>query len=190
MPVGRPTSGRELRAIALALGGVALTVLVGFFMLRVSNNRNVQVRLGDEKFYAGRVSRIAPEIIDRGPVLYSDVAGGDRDIYLNHLSDDPQTGWVAFDARPAAAPRSCTLLWLAGAQHFELFRVTASLGVGELPTERCTAETWPADGAGLASYPVEIVNGSISIDLNGAGAEAANKPASTSSIVESGATTR
>lgn len=190
MPVGRPTTRREVTALALALGGVALAVIVGYLMLRVSNNRNVQVRLGDDNFYAGRVSRIAPEVIDRGPVLYSDVAGGDRDIYLNHLSDDPQSGWVAFDARPSDSPRSCTLLWLPQEQHFELFRVTSTLGVGEFPKEHCAERAWSPDGAGLATYPVTVLNGSISIDLNGPGGEPSTAPATTSSIVESGATTR
>lgn len=189
MPVGRPTTRREVTAIALALGGVASAVLVGFLMLRVSDSRDVQVRLGDDNFYAGRVSRIAPEIIDRGPVLYSDVAGGDRDIYLNHLGSDPLTGWVAFDARPSESPRSCTLLWVANKEHFELFRITKALGVGELPPDRCAEEFWPADGAGLVTYPVTVANGAISIDLNGQDDSPPSQPGTTSSVAESGATT-
>ena len=39
-------------------------------------------RDGDSDFDAGRIGRISEEIDDRGPILYSDVAGRSRDLIL------------------------------------------------------------------------------------------------------------
>ena len=186
MPVGKPTTKLEIRALLLAFAGVAVVVLIGFITLRVASKGSVEVRLGDDSFNAGKVSRIAQEIIDRGPVLYSDVSSGDRDIYLNHLSDDLESGWLAFDARPADAARSCTLLWVAERTRFELFRVTRALAAGETPSERCDERTFPTNGAGLVTYPVDIRNGRIFVDLNGEDRRNTQEPATTSSVVESG----
>jgi len=136
---------------------MALVVLAGgllLFMNLVSNRAgDVTIRLGDERFDAGRVGRIAAEIDDRGPILYSDVAGGTRDIILNHLSEDPEAGWVAFEARRPGADRDCTLRWEAAAGAF-------------VETAACGGGSYPPDGTGLQPFPVDVVDGSIIVDLN------------------------
>lgn len=167
-----------MRAIVMVV--MALVVLVGgvlLFLNLVSNRSgDVTIRLGDERFDAGRVDRIAAEIDDRGPILYSDVAGGTRDMILNHLSEDPESGWVAFEARRPGAERDCALRWDADREVFA-------------ETTDCGGATFPPDGAGLQQYPVEVVDGSIVVDLNAeARATTTTRPGATtsSSVVVSG----
>lgn len=159
---------------------MALVVLVGgvlLFLNLVSNRSgDVTIRLGDERFDAGRVDRIAAEIDDRGPILYSDVAGGTRDMLLNHLSEDPQSGWVAFEARRPGAERDCALRWDPDRQVFA-------------ESSACGGATFPPDGSGLQQYPVEVIDGNIVVDLNAeARATTTTRPGATtsSSVVVSG----
>ncbi len=178
MPVGRRTAAGEVRAIVMVV--MALVVLVGgvlLFLNLVSNRSgDVTIRLGDERFDAGRVDRIAAEIDDRGPILYSDVAGGTRDMLLNHLSEDPQSGWVAFEARRPGAERDCALRWDPDRQVFA-------------ESSACGGATFPPDGSGLQQYPVEVIDGNIVVDLNAeARATTTTRPGATtsSSVVVSG----
>lgn len=89
--------------VAVAL--VTIVAGVVFFVSVLSNRGDVQVRLGDDYFNAGDARDISDDIRDRGPILWSDLAGGSRDIVVNHLGDDPETGWVAFEARQPGDPR-------------------------------------------------------------------------------------
>ena len=59
-------------------------------------------------------ARISAEIAEGGPVLFSDVAGGSRDIILQHLGTDPDSGWLAFEARRAGQDRRCFFEWRPG----------------------------------------------------------------------------
>ena len=186
MPVGKPTNGRELRALAIALGGVVMAVVVGWLMLRVSRSSDVKVRLGDEVFDAGQIGRISKELADRGPVLYSDVSGGDRDIYLNHLGAVAEEGWVAFAARPDDVVRPCTLFWIAELDRFELFEMNTKLRAGQIPERRCGDKQYAADGVGLVTYPVTIRAGHMYIDFNAEAHEKSQQPATTVTVVESG----
>ena len=95
---------------------------------------------------------LAEEIPERGPILYSDVASGDRDVFLQHLGDDIDRGWLVFAARPVDAGRDCTLVWEPDEQRF---------------ADPCSDRTFPADGEGLLQYPVEIdEDGVLVVDLN------------------------
>ncbi len=135
-------------ALLILLGGVAA------FLTLLANRSSVQIRLGDDYFDAGNAVDIADEIADRGPALFSDTAGGSRDLIINHTGDDPESGWVAFDARLPGDPRDCQLQWVPAQGRFSY---------------SCDATvTVPPDGAGLAQYPVTIVDGHIVIDINAA----------------------
>ncbi len=96
MPVAKGPElkvGRALIAGVVALGvGIVLVVIV----TRLANSGDVEVRLGDEEFNAGIAEEIVESVDEGGPILYPDVAGGTRDILLNHIGDDPRRGWVAF----------------------------------------------------------------------------------------------
>jgi hypothetical protein len=140
------------RALVVAAVGVLLALGFAIGVALLANRGSVEVRLGDETFQAGDAASITEDIADRGPVIYSDVAGGDRDIWVQHLGDDPETGWHAFDVRPAGSPRDCVAEWHPDDEVF---------------VASCTGEEFPADGDGLPQYPVTIEDGDVDIDLRG-----------------------
>lgn len=156
MPVER-SRGHAGRALAVSGIGIAVVALVIWGVAVVTSRQSsFDVRLGDQTFQGGNAERLAEEIADRGPIFYGDVSdsgsGDHRDIILQHLGDDPDEGWYAFRAQPPGEPRDCTWLWQPDE---ELFRAACD--------EDLTA---PADGEGLESYPVEVDDGKLDIDLN------------------------
>lgn len=174
MPVGRTTTRSEVRAIAMV--AIALLMIVGgiaFFVNALAQRGDVQIRLGDDFFNAGDAEDISDDIKDRGPILFSDLAGGSRDIVVNHLSDDPEQGWVAFEARRPGDSRDCQVTWNAATEMFDY-----SCGEGV---------TFPPDGEGLNQLPVEITDGRIVVDINASQrASTTTAAAPTSSVVISG----
>ena len=149
-PVAR-SRGHAGTALIVAISGVAVAITLAFLLAVLANRGTVEVNLGDDVFDAGQVERIAEEIDDRGPITYSDVAGGERDIIVQHLGDEPDTGWHAFDARPPGADRECVLDWRQDDREF---------------VDPCSGRRYPADGEGVPQYEVEIREGRIEIDLN------------------------
>lgn len=138
---------------ALLVAGVVVVLLMGVAVAvaMLAEEGRVEVRLGDDTFEAGDAERIADEVADRGPVIYSDVAGGSRDIWIQHLGDDPASGWLAFDVRPAGSDRNCVAEWRPQDEVF---------------VASCTGEEFPADGAGLPQYPVTVSDGYLEVNLN------------------------
>jgi hypothetical protein len=155
LPVGRTTTGSELKALFIVLGSL-LAIIAGvvFFLTAIVHNGKVQVRLGDDRFDAGLAKEMAKAIDKGGPFKYSDASGRQRDIVINHLQPDPLTGWVAFGLRRPGDSRDCQVEWRADAAHFAY------------PCE--PSLTFPANGEGLEQYPVEVVSGRIIVDLNAA----------------------
>jgi hypothetical protein len=155
MPVARGPSVNLRSALVVGLSGLIAAVLLGVVVVAVAGRSdNVQLRLGDERFGNLSSVRSARTIARDGPLLFSDVAGGSRDIYVQHLGDDPATGWRVFDARPIGEPRSCVLVWDDDDRVFN-------------DNGRCSqAHTVPADGSGLRQYAVTIEAGRLVIDLN------------------------
>jgi hypothetical protein len=174
MPVGRTTTRSEIRAIAMVAFGLAVIVGgVAFFLTAVANRGDVEVRLGDDYFDAGDAVDIADEVGDNGPILWSDVAGGSRDIVVNHLSEDPLSGWVAFEARRPGDDRQCQVVWNDGRG---LFDYSCDESV-----------TFPPDGRGLAQLPVEVTDGHVIVDINAAQrASTTTELEVTSTVVRSG----
>lgn len=155
-PVKERTA-RNPRSLALALGGVlfGLVVLVVVFVIALpglTEEGTVQVKLGADTFTVGEAQPKAESIAADGPFLFSDIANGQRDIYVQHVGSDPLTGWSAFDARLPGAGRDCTLRWEQDADRF---------------VDPCSGQTVPADGTGLARYPVEVTEDEIVVvDFN------------------------
>jgi hypothetical protein len=172
VPVGARTSRREVFALASAAAGVAIAVAIGWAMLRMAGTGEVTTRLGDDVFDAGRADRIAAEIDQRGPALYSDVAGGERDIVLQHLGDDATTGWYAFAARPEGAPRDCYVDWRPDAEEFR---------------DVCSGEAFPPDGEGLEQFPVRVEGGRVVVDIKGVGERQPPATSPPDTVVRSGA---
>jgi hypothetical protein len=164
MPVAR-RQGHTGRALAVAAAGVVLALGLALGVSLLANQGRVEVRLGDDVFEAGDAEGLSEQIADQGPVFFSDAAGGDRDIVLQHLGDDPRRGWLALAARPAGTPRDCFVQWQADDEQFALLDAD-----GEV-TADCDGRTFPADGTGLPQYPVERRDGNLYVDLNAADRE-------------------
>ena len=136
-----------MRMVVVALAGVAAG-LAAFVAVALWSGSGDELRLGDDVFEAGRVEALARAIDEDGPLLFSDVGGGDRDVYLNHVGSTPATGWVAFAARPPGAGRECFLRWDG-----------ARFG------DACSPATYPADGGSLPHYRVIIEGDRVKVDL-------------------------
>lgn len=151
-PVERRSSSATTRAIVVGVAGVIAGIALVLFIVNLadSGSERFEIRLGDERFDAGSAEARARSIDDGGPILFSDLAGGSRDIFLQHLGDEPEAGWYAFSAQPPGAPRDCVLEWVEAAEEFV----------------DCDGGVWPADGTGLTSYPVTIEDGELLVDLN------------------------
>lgn len=156
MPVGKTSAPpRQLVFLIVAtILGVAAMVFLITRTTQLAQSGQVQLNIGDEIFAPGNVDRLADDLATTGPLLFTDPAGRDRDIMLQHLGAEENTGWFAFAVRPIDAPRDCQIVWESDQ---ELFSYT------------CGDQTFPADGTGLFQYPVDIdAEGDIAIDLNAA----------------------
>jgi hypothetical protein len=140
----------------LAVSGlvVGLVLVLVVFVLAIpslTESGEVEVQLGPERFDAGPSDDRAAEVAERGPILLADVAGRDRDVYVQHVGDDPSTGWFVFAARQPDASRDCTLEWRAEQTEF---------------VDPCDGATFDQQGTGLEQYAVEVTDdGQVVVDF-------------------------
>ena len=140
-------------ALVALVGVVVLFGTLGLITLTLKDRNSPDLQLGDQTFKAGRAEALAGRIAETGPRLYADVSGRkDRDMILQHIGDDPDSGWFAFLAAPIDKPRDCTWEWQADEEQFRA-RCDRSL-------------TAPADGQGLPQFEVTVRNGQVDVDLN------------------------
>ncbi len=165
MPVARSPQINARSAILVGFTGVMIALVLGVGVVWLARSSgDVEIQLGDRDFDAGKTGRISEEIDDRGPILYSDVAGRSRDLILQHLGHIPDEGWLAFDARPVGEPRDCFFQWDADSDRFDLVTVSDDI--------ECTDITM--DGSGILStgeaiqsYPVTIDDdNNVRVDIN------------------------
>jgi len=152
MPVAQ-SRGHAGKALLVAGVGVALAMGLALLMAVLANRGDVEVRLGDDRFDAGQVESIARSIAqdDGLPLLYQDLVGRSRHIYVQHAGDDPDLGWSAFGAFDPDDP-SCAV---------QIDREARTL------VNACDeAVTYPLDGTGLRQYPVAVEGGRLYVDLN------------------------
>ena len=160
------SQGHAGRALAVAAAGVVVAIGVAFGVARLANQGSVEVRLGSDTFSEQDADDAAEKVAVDGPILYADTAGGDRDIVLQHLGDDPGEGWIALAARPPGVPRECTIQSRDRDEPFRLLDAD-----GEV-TDACDGREFPPDGEGLPSYPVRVgEDGKLDVDLNAAARE-------------------
>jgi hypothetical protein len=143
MPVGRSD---PRRAILVAVAGlIAAGGLIGLILFVNSGDREVGAAGG--AFRAGDADDLAEAIErDRIPILFPDPTGGDQHIYLQHLGDEDDEGWLAFDAQISG----CAVDWDLEAQEFAA----------------CDDRRFPPDGEGLPQYEVEVDDGRVVIDFS------------------------
>ncbi len=141
-------------AIALsgALGLLALVLLL-VFVVRLASQDGGNT-LGDETFDVN-ASALAAQVARDGPILFPDLLGKGRDIYIQHLSQDRREGWLAFRSTAEGVGRRCTLTWQRDERVFR---------------DPCGGRTYPADGQGLEQF-VATVKGAnkLVVDLRRTG---------------------
>jgi hypothetical protein len=137
------------KAVLVALAGVLGGIAVFFLVTSIASSGEVEVNLGDDRFEVGDAERLANAIErDEQPLAFPDLLRKNRPIFLQHLGDSPEEGWLAFDA----AVDACPLEWSV---EQETFRDT------------CTDDVYPRDGEGLPHYPVTVEDGKVIVDLRG-----------------------
>jgi len=156
MPVAQGSRTNVRQAVLVGLGGLGALLTVVFLITRLGSlsggASNVPIQLGEPVFQAGNAAELAEAIGASEPLLLPDASGGDRDIIINHLADDPNEGWVAFAARDLPSPRDCFLQWQPDDEVF---------------VDGCSGTRYPSDGAGLEHYGTSIDDdGNLVINLN------------------------
>jgi hypothetical protein len=131
-----------------------LAVLAGagvmWSVVRYASENPDKANLGDRVFQVGRAERLAREVDDRGPFLFQDplFRGTGRNLYVQHLGEDPDKGWLAVEARLPDQP-ACAVVWDRDDAEFV----------------DCEDGRHPPDGTGLTTYPGSVANGQVSVDL-------------------------
>ena len=138
---------------ALIFGGLAVVaaVVIGFIAISFGTRTNTLV-LGSTDFGDINANRMAQSISDGGPILFSDIASGSRDIWLQHLGANPGEGWFAFATRLPGEERECAAQWMAADRTF---------------VNPCNGTIYPESGDGLPQIPVFIDEMTLVIDING-----------------------
>ena len=153
MPVSSGPQPSLRAAVMVGLAGVVVALgLVGAVLLLTRTGTDVEIRLGDRDFRDMEIGRISIEIDDRGPILFGDVADGSLDIILQHIGDDPETGWFAFEARRAGQSRDCFFRWRPEQADF---------------VNTCDPDDIvDATGTGVRQFEVAVVDGDVRVDIN------------------------
>lgn len=159
MPIERRDTTTQIRAILIGVVALIFAGTLGYATFRaVSGDSDGVVEsqtANQERFNAGVASQVAQRIDEGGPVLYPDPTGNDelRPIYLSHIGDDEDEGWLAFIAKPPEGPPDCFLTWDQTEQYFEA---------------DCTDDTFGVDGEGLEMLDVEVTDeGDVIVDVKG-----------------------
>ena len=149
-----PQRPRTRVLVFTVLGAVLCALLIVALVGRIGTGTSGSGGSGGDKgrepatFDVGPATQRAASIARQGPLLFPDPRGGTLDIYVQHLGE---AEWRAFEARAAGAPRQCALRWEQAARHF---------------VDPCDGRIFPADGAGLVTFPAEVNDkGRVIVDL-------------------------
>ncbi len=135
-----PATSKPTALLLSGVLGLVALVLLMVFVVKVASDSGGNT-LGDETFDANATA-LAQQVKRNGPILFPDLLGRGKDIYIQHLSDDPAEGWRAFRATAPGASERCTLRWD---------------GAGRVFTDPCEpGRTYPADGTGLEQYVTSV----------------------------------
>jgi hypothetical protein len=150
MPVD--TTGVKVRhPVIVGLAGVLSAFAIFWGVALLAGSGGVDVRLGDDVFRAGQVERLAAAIARDGPIAIPDASPDRaRDIYLQHLGETPEVGWLAFAAQAPGAERRCLLQWVPPDAEFR---------------DPCSERRYAANGEGLTRYPTTVTESMLTVDL-------------------------
>jgi len=157
MPIAQSSKTPARQAILVGLGATMGLLSILFLVTQADRltgqgSTNLDLEVADGLFHPGNIERLSADIEANGPLFFSDLSGGDRDILLQHLGPSPKEGWFAIGARADDATRDCFVEWTPSSDAF---------------VDNCDATHYPADGAGLPSYLLQIdAAGDLAIDLD------------------------
>lgn len=123
-----------LTGIAGVLGGILVFAVVANLVGSGADSADSPAATFD----VGPAESRARTVARGGPILFQDLLGGSRDIYVQHLGGDD---WRAFEAHAPGAARRCFLEWRSPTRTF---------------VDGCDGRSFPADGAGLVHYPTRV----------------------------------
>ncbi|HSH60528.1 MAG TPA: hypothetical protein VK988_13005 [Acidimicrobiales bacterium] len=146
-----PNRGRLI--VAASVVALAFAAVLLFLVVRFASRNPEQVNLGPRVFRVGSAARLAREVERRGPFLFKDPLNREREVYIQHLGQDPDAGWSGIRAYASRETIECLLRWEPASGRF---------------VDPCTSQTYPADGAGLTTYPAQVERGVVSVDLRSA----------------------
>lgn len=152
MPVAK-SRGHAGKALIVAGVGVVVALGLAFVVAQAASRGQVDIKLGDTRFNAGQVESISKAIEqeDGLPLLFQDLVGKGRNLYVQHLEAGPRDGWVAFSAFDPDKP-ACAV---------EIDRVARVL------VNACDeTTTYPLNGTGLRYYPTTVEGNRLFVDIN------------------------
>ena len=152
----RPARSRSPVAILVTTAiGLGLSAALVWSVVNFASQNPDKANLGDPVFNVGSAKRLSKEIDKRGPFLFQDPLslGRGRNLYIQHLGDDPDAGWSAIEAR-LPDDEACAVTWVLDKDTFL----------------DCRGLRHPPDGEGLVTYAGMVKNGQVRVDLRtGAG---------------------
>lgn len=152
MSARRPPNRGRLIVVG-SLMALAFATALLFLVVRFASRNPEQVSLGPRVFRVGSTTRLAREVEQRGPFLFKDPLNREREVYIQHLGQDPNAGWSGIRAYASRETIECLLRWERDRRRF---------------VDPCTSQSFPADGAGLTIYPALVEKGVVSVDLRSA----------------------
>ena len=152
MPPPRPPvrPGRTPAIVISTLVAIGVSGALVWSVVRFASENPEKANLGDPVFQVGRAERLAGEIDDDGPFLFQDPLslGRGRNLYIQHLGNDPEAGWLAVEARLPDEP-GCAVTWDRARRAFI----------------DCHGARHRADGGDLITYRGKVTDGQVSVDL-------------------------
>jgi hypothetical protein len=138
---------RSTAFVLTAVAGVVCGILVFIGVAALTGSGTAKSRLGTDHFVIGQ-ARVLTKTIDRhGPLLFQDLVGRSRDIFVHHVDGE----WRAFAAQAPGALRRCQLRWRPATRDFD---------------DRCSNAIYPANGDGLTQYPITVDGkGKVVVDV-------------------------
>jgi hypothetical protein len=146
MPVARSD---PRRATIVGIAGIVVGTLLVVGVLLVNNlgTGSSTTQSSRARFHVGPANSLANSIRDgQQPLFFNDTATGARPLGIQHIGDDPNTGWTAFDA----AVGSCAVQWDSSTRTLV----------------DCNGRHFPPDGTGLHQYPVTVEDGELFVNLS------------------------
>lgn len=140
MPVAE-TNPRRTLLVALA----ALVFAIGLLAVVLVANGTTTGSSGGTFDQAGVEELIRLQERDGVPALFPDPVGGRQPIFVWHDGEDPNEGWIAYDALVDGEP--------------------LEIDVDEGVLRADDGTEYPFDGEGLPQYETEVVDGRLSVEL-------------------------